>query len=315
MPDWYLVTGGGGFIGSHLVRALLERGANVRVLDDFSTGRRENISAVIDDIDLHEGSITDQETVYAAMQGIDYVLHQAAIPSVSRSIEDPLQCHETNTTGTLNVLLAARDAGVQKVVYAASSSAYGDKTPLPCQETATAHPLSPYAVAKLTGEHYCQAFHEVYNTPTVALRYFNVFGPRQDPNSLYSAVIPKFISLMLQGQAPTIHGDGLQSRDFTYIDNVVQANLLACKADAAAHGQVMNIACGQTYTLLDLVDRINTILGTRIQPILGPARPGDARHSHADISRAASLINYTPLISFDQGLRSTIDSFAGAPVQ
>ncbi len=304
----YLVTGGSGFIGSHLVRALLERGDTVRVLDNFVTGRRSNLAEVAADIDLRTGSITDRETVSAAMRGVEYVLHQAAIPSVARSVEQPYECHESNVTGTLNILVAARDAGVRKVVYAASSSAYGNTETLPKCETINPQPLSPYAAAKLAGEQYCRVFHQVYGLPTVALRYFNIFGPRQDPESLYAAVVPRFITMMLQGKAPTINGDGGQSRDFTYVANVVQANLLACAAEERAHGQVMNIACGQAYTLLDLVALLNSLLGTSIEPIHAPPQVGDVRHSLAAIECATKLIGYTPVVGFAEGIEYTIAS-------
>lgn len=306
----YLVTGGGGFIGSHLVWALLERGDTVRVFDNFSTGRRSNLADVATDVDLRIGSITDPAAVASTMQGVDYVLHQAAIPSVARSVEQPHECHETNVTGTLNVLVAARDAGVKKVVYAASSSAYGNTTISPKHEMLRPEPLSPYAAAKLASEQYCRVWTQVYGLPTVALRYFNIFGPRQDPASLYAAVIPRFISRMLRGEAPIINGDGTQSRDFTYVANVVRANLLACAAPERAHGQVINIACGEAYTLLDVVAAINTILGTQIEPTHGPNQIGDVRHSLASIQRASDLIGYTPQVKFEEGLRATVDSLA-----
>lgn len=312
MANRYLVTGGAGFIGSHLVRALLERGDQVRVLDNFATGRRSNLAGLDADIDLREASITDNDALQQAMQGIDFVLHQAAVPSVSRSIEYPGECHHINVTGTLNVLLAARDAAVRKVVFAASSAVYGDTPTLPKHEAMMPLPLSPYAVAKLTGEHYCRIFAQVYGVPTVALRYFNVFGPRQDPASIYSAVIPLFISKMVRGEAPIIYGDGLQSRDFTFVANVVQANLLACQAEAKAHGQVMNIACGQATALLDLVAMLNQLLGTQLKPVHKPARIGDVRHSMASIECASQLIGYNPKVNFEQGLRMTLDTLESA---
>ena len=304
----YLVTGGGGFIGSHLVRALLERGDAVRVFDNFSTGRRSNLADVASDVDVQVGSITDPAAVANAMRGVEYVLHQAAIPSVARSVEQPHECHENNVTGTLHVLDAARRAGVQKVVYAASSSAYGNAAVSPKHEALPPAPMSPYAAAKLAGEQYCRVWTQVYGLPTVALRYFNIFGPRQDPESLYAAVIPRFITRMLRGEAPTINGDGSQSRDFTYVANVVRANLLACAADERADGQVMNIACGEAYTLLELVAAINGILGTTIEPTHGPAQIGDVRHSLAAIERAHDIISYTPQVGFAEGLQRTVES-------
>ncbi len=314
MADRYLVTGGGGFIGSHLVRALLERGDAVRVLDDFSTGRRTNLAAVEHDIDLRIGSILDHDTLSSAMNGIDYVLHQAALPSVSRSVARPRDSHEVNATGTLNVLLAARDAGVRKVVYAASSSVYGNSPTMPRHEELPTQPLSPYASAKLAGENYCRAIHHVYGLPTVMLRYFNIFGPGQDPDSPYSAVIPRFITALLRGEPPQINGDGTQSRDFTYVANAVHANLLACAADERANGNVMNIACGGAYSLLELMGNLCEILDTQIEPVFGPERPGDVRHSCASIERAKELIGYTPAVAFRAGLEATVASFQLASV-
>mgnify|MGYP005842295865 CR=1 FL=1 len=303
----YLITGGAGFIGSHLAERLVKKGETVRIVDNFSTGSRHNIAHLLSRITLYERDITDLEALREPMRGVDYVLHQAAIPSVPRSVADPIATHASCVTGTLNVLIAARDAGVKRVVYAASSSAYGDIEGDFKVETMAPRPLSPYAAAKLAGEQYCQAFTTVYGLETVSLRYFNVFGPRQDPNSPYSAVIPLFIKAMLAAQPPTIHGDGLQSRDFTYIDNVVDGNLLACHADSRVAGQVMNVACGQRISLLDLIAVLNRLMGTDITPVFGPPRPGDVRHSCADISKAGHLLGYAPRVSLETGLAHTLE--------
>ncbi|CAN5421183.1 SDR family oxidoreductase [soil metagenome] len=306
MPsERFLVTGGAGFIGSHLVEALLKQGATVRVLDNFSTGQRENLAPFLNDLELIEGDLRDPEALARATVGVTYVLHQAALPSVPRSVKDPLTTHACNSTGTLNLLLACRDAGVQRVVYASSSSVYGDSDELPKRETMVQKPKSPYAVSKLTAEQYCQAFTQVYGLETVALRYFNVFGPRQDPNSPYAAVIARFIAGMLRGEAPVIQGDGFQSRDFTYVANNVKANLLAARTPGVA-GQVFNIACGQRYTLLDLVDALNRILGTNIKPQHTEARTGDVRHSEAAIQAAKTHLNYAPEVEFPEGLARTV---------
>jgi nucleoside-diphosphate-sugar epimerase len=301
----FLVTGGAGFIGSHIVDELLRRGERVRVLDNFSTGRRENLPAS-DHVEGIEGDIRDPAAVKAAMQGVDYVLHQAALPSVPRSVADPLTSSEVNVTGTLNVLIAARDAGVKRVVYASSSSVYGNSPTLPKREDMSTNPFSPYAVSKLAGENYCRAFHQVYGLPTVALRYFNVFGPRQDPTSQYSAVIPKFIASLLHGEPPTIYGDGTQSRDFTYVANVVGANLLACEKEEAI-GQVMNVACGERYTLLDLCHELAALTGKTLQPTFAPPRGGDVKHSMGAIERAMRLLGYRPIVDWREGLRRTVE--------
>jgi UDP-glucose 4-epimerase len=301
----YLVTGGAGFIGSHLVDALVQRGDQVRVLDDFSTGDPGNLDASRSRIELIEGDITDAATVRAAMRGVEVVFHQAALASVPRSIANPLATHRACVDGTLNVLIAARDGGVRRVVYAASSSAYGNSEVLPKSEHHPTLPLSPYAVAKLAGEQYCAAFSEVYRLETVRLRYFNVFGPRQTPDSPYAAVIPLFIQALSTGNRPTIHGDGSQSRDFTFVADVVQANLLAARAPGVS-GKVYNVACGRRTTLLELVGRLNSLLGTRIEPIHTASRPGDVKHSLADIHRACAELGYQPTTDIPTGLRHCV---------
>jgi nucleoside-diphosphate-sugar epimerase len=315
----YVVTGGAGFIGSHLVDALLARGETVRVIDNFATGDRANLSHCQDQITLYEVDIRNLDALRHPLQGADYVLHHAAIPSVPRSVEDPITTHESCATGTLNMLIAARDAGVKRFVYAASSSAYGDAPSEFKAEAMPTDPLSPYAVAKLIGEQYCTVFHRIYGLSTVALRYFNVFGPRQAPDSPYAAVIPRFATRMLQGDAPIIYGTGEQSRDFTYIDNVVQGNLLACQAEAGkVSGEIINVACGDRISLLDLVNELNHLLGSAITPIFEPARPGDVLHSRADIRKAGERLGYEPRVSLREGLahtvawlRSSLSSLAG----
>jgi UDP-glucose 4-epimerase len=304
MTNTYVVTGGAGFIGSHLAERLLRDGHRVRVVDNFTTGKRSNLTSFAGHLEVFEVSVTDKAALDEAFAGVDYVFHQAALPSVPRSIEDPLTTHEMNVTGTLNVLLAARDAGVKRVIYAASSSAYGDQAGEAKIETMQPQPLSPYGVSKLAGELYCRAFTASYGLETVCLRYFNVFGPRQDPQSLYAAVIPRFITAMLRGEPPTIYGDGQQSRDFTYIDNVVHGNLLAASAPEAS-GQVINLALGGSISLLDLVVRLNRVLGTNIQAVHAPARTGDILHSRADISLAEDLLDFAPVVDFDSGLART----------
>jgi nucleoside-diphosphate-sugar epimerase len=302
----FLVTGGAGFIGSHLVEHLLNRGESVRVLDDFSTGKRENLAPFQGRFEMIEGSLTEPETVARAMAGVNHVLHQAAIPSVPRSIANPLATNNANVTGTLNVLVAARDAGVRRLVMASSSSVYGDSPTLPKKEDMPANPKSIYAASKLIGEHYARVFSTVFGLSVVCLRYFNVFGPRQDPDSEYAAVIPKFIRLIHQGESPPAHGDGMQTRDFTYIDNVALANIQAATADALPPFLVCNIACGQRVSIIELIQRINRILGKSVQPSLTDARAGDVKHSLADISLAKESFGYKPLITLDQGLEKTI---------
>jgi UDP-glucose 4-epimerase len=303
-----VVTGGAGFIGSHLVEALLERGHHVRVVDNFCTGDRANLAGVAADIELIEADIRDETAVTVAVDGAEVVYHQAALPSVPRSVADPITSHAACATGTLNVLQAARSSGVRRVVYAASSSAYGNSVRLPKRESDPTNPLSPYAVAKLAGEHYCKAFHEVYGLETVRLRYFNVYGPRQSPDSPYAAVIPKFLEAMLANRPPTVYGDGTQSRDFTFVADAVQANLLAAEAPSAP-GNVYNVACGERTSLLELIDQINALLGTSIQPVLQPARKGDVQHSQADIERAHQDLGYVPRVLVAEGVRRCLDDF------
>ncbi len=307
----YAVTGGAGFIGSHIAERLLEQGHAVRIVDDLSTGRRENLARLRGQLDVFQTSITDLEALRPIFQGVDTVFHQAALPSVPRSISDPLTTHEMDATGTLKVLIAARDAGVRRVVYAASSSAYGDIDGDYKVEIMPPRPMSPYGVAKLTGEFYCQTFTQVYGLETVCLRYFNVFGPHQDPTSQYAAVIPLFITAMLDDQRPTIYGDGHQSRDFTYIDNVVHGNLLAASAPRAS-GEVINLATAGRVTLLELVHKINHLLGKQIQPHHHDPRPGDIRHSRASIAKARELLGYEPVVSFDDGLARTLEWYRRA---
>jgi nucleoside-diphosphate-sugar epimerase len=308
-----LVTGGAGFIGSNLVRALLERGSAVRLLDNLSTGRRENLDDVADDIELIEGSVQHLATVGRATEGVSRVFHEAAIPSVARSVAAPLASHEANATGTLNVLIAARDAGVERVVYASSSSVYGDADELPVSEIARPKPISPYAVSKLTGEHYLAAFHASFALPTVALRYFNVFGPRQDPGSEYAAVVPRFVTAALTGAPVTIYGDGEQSRDFTFVGDVVQANLLAADAPKEAWGRAFNVAYSERHSVKELLREIRSLVPDVEQPdpVYAPPRPGEIRDSQADISAAREVLGYRPASSFHEGLRITVDSFRG----
>lgn len=302
----YLVTGGAGFIGSNLVERIIANGDQVRVLDDFSTGKRENLTPFMGGLELLEGSIEDFALCQKAVAGVDYVLHQAALPSVPKSIQLPRETNNINIGGIVNLLVSARDAGVKRFVFAASSSAYGNTETLPKVESMAPQPLSPYAIQKLTGEQYCRVFYEQYGLQTVALRYFNIFGPRQDPSSFYSAVIPKFVTACLEDEAPVIFGDGETSRDFTFIDNVVQANLKACTAPEACAGQVMNIACGGRVTLTQLALGIRDALGRGKAPHYAEERAGDVKHSMADISRARELIGYEPTVGFEEGLAKTI---------
>lgn len=309
-PRRVLVTGGAGFIGSHLVRALLARGDEVVVIDNFETGQRANLTEVADRIRLVEGSIADAAAVADALEGVDAVLHEAALPSVPKSLERPVDTHRANVVGTLTLLEGCRRLGVRRFVYAASSSAYGDHAAEAKSEELEPRPKSPYAVQKLAGEYYCRVFHALYGLETVALRYFNVFGARQNPRSQYAAVVPAFVTRMLAGEPPVVHGDGLQSRDFTYIDNVIEANLAALRAPAAACGRVYNAACGDSITLLRLVASINEILGTSIEPQHVEARAGDVRHSRADVSAAAEALGFRAAVSVEDGLRETVAWYA-----
>jgi UDP-glucose 4-epimerase len=301
-----LVTGGAGFIGSHLVEALVRRGDRVRVLDNFLTGRRANLEGARKDVEILKGDIREPSDCRKAVRGMDHVLHQAALPSVPRSVKDPRLTNDINITGTLNMLLAARDAGAASFVFASSSSVYGDDPTLPKTEGREGKPLSPYAVSKLVGEKYIRVFRDLYGFNAVALRYFNIFGPRQDPASQYAAVVPNFVTRLLRGESPVIYGDGEQSRDFTYVENVVNANLLATEAKAAG-GEAFNIACADRITVAGLARVLNKILGTDIPPVHEPARAGDILHSFADIRKAEAGLSYRPAVAFEDGLRRTVD--------
>jgi len=307
MPT-YLVTGGAGFIGSHLVEFLLAQGGEVRILDDFSTGRRENISPFLDKIVLFEGDLCEEDLVAEATRGVDAVFHEGAIPSVARSVEEPLASNRANAEGTLNLLIASQKAKVKRLVYASSSAVYGSAGPLPRTEDLPPAPISPYAVSKLAGEYYCRVWSELFGLETVILRYFNIFGPRQNPETQYAAVIPKFISAVLNSRVPTIYGDGEQSRDFTYVENVVLANWLAIQTPSGI-GEVFNVACGKRTTVNQLAGLINEIAGTNIQPVHTEPRPGDVRHSYADITRARKGLGYEPRTRLKKGLRGTIEYF------
>jgi nucleoside-diphosphate-sugar epimerase len=304
-PSPVLVTGGGGFIGSHLVERLVRDGLSVRVLDNFATGSRENLLPVLDEVELIEGDIQSYERVHTAVRGCDLVMHLAALPSVPRSVQDPLTSNASNVVGTLNVLLASRDEGVRRVVFASSSSVYGANRELPKREEMAAVPIAPYGVAKLAAENYCRAFHEVYGLETVSLRYFNVFGPRQDPMSEYAAVIPRFITAFLDGESPVVFGDGEQSRDFSYVDNAVEANLLAAEAEGVA-GRTFNIGCGERITLNRLLDELRGLTGDAIEAQYEDVRPGDVKHSLADISSARDGLGYGPLVDVREGLARTL---------
>ncbi len=306
----YLVTGGAGFIGSHISEALLKRGDAVRILDNFSTGFRSNLDT-LRGAEVLEGDIRSYHIVREAVEGVDFVLHQAALPSVPRSVRDPITTNEVNVVGTLNLLRAAKDAGVKRMVYASSSSVYGKDNELPKREAVAPKPISPYAVSKLAGEHYCRSFTDLYGFETVALRYFNVFGPRQSPNSEYAAVIPRFIARMLRNQPPVIFGDGSQTRDFTFVENVVLANLLACERERIAGG-IFNIATSSPISLLHLVDAIASLVGAEVKPSFQPARAGDILHSYASIAEAHHVLGYEPKVSFMEGLRATVAYLAQA---
>ena len=309
-----LVTGGAGFIGSHLTEALLRKGHHVRVLDDFSTGRRRNLKfdRAYSSLEIIEGDIRHLSICREAMKGIDYVFHQAALPSVQRSVEDPLSSNEVNVRGTLNILLASRENRVKRVMYASSSSIYGDTPTLPKKEGMPPAPLSPYALQKYVGEQYCRLFYQLYGLETISLRYFNIFGPRQDPNSIYSAVIPRFIDALLKNQPPVVFGDGEQSRDFTYIENVVHANLLAMSAKHL-RGEAINIACGKRTSLNQLVNVLKKIIGSKLSPVYEEPRKGDVRHPLADIRRGRQILNYGPKVGLRPGLEKTVDFFQKGP--
>jgi len=307
-----LITGGAGFIGSHIASRLIADGHEVRVLDNFSTGSRSNLALFDGEFDLIEGDMQSYERAHNAVQGCEVVFHQAALPSVPRSIQDPLTSNAANVVGTLNILLASRDSGVRRVVFASSSSIYGADRTLPKQEDRAPIPISPYAVAKLASEGYCRSFSEVYGLETVALRYFNVFGPQQDPLSQYAAVIPRFITALLEDKAPVVFGDGEQSRDFTYIDNVIDANLRAADAEGVS-GQTFNVACGERISLNQLLDEIRAIVGSEVEASYLDPRQGDVKHSLADISRAREQLGYEPFVDFNQGLLRTVEALrAGA---
>jgi len=306
MMEKFLVTGGAGFIGSNICRKLVSQGCFVRVIDNLLTGRKSNLADVIDKIEFIEADMGDESVARAAMRDIDIVLHQGALPSVPKSVDNPAATHRHCVDATFTLLLAARDAGIKRFVYAASSAAYGDTPVLPKVETMPVDPLSPYAVAKLVGEYYCSVFYKVFGLETISLRYFNVFGPYQDPTSQYAAAIPAFVMSILNGKPPTVYGDGEQSRDFTYIDNVVSANILAAGAKQTK-GEVVNIACGEVVTVNQIIDMINEFVGRNVKPIYVPSRAGDVKHSLADISLAKKLIGFKPLVSFRQGLELAID--------
>jgi nucleoside-diphosphate-sugar epimerase len=301
----YLVTGGAGFIGSHIVDRLRARGDEVRILDDFSSGKRENVPQ---GVEVVEGSVADLETAQRAVAGCDFVIHQAAIPSVPRSVKDPVSSNRANVDGTLNMLVAARDTGVKRLVFAGSSSVYGESAVLPKREDMRPAPLSPYALQKLIGEQYCQMFTRLYGLETVTTRYFNVFGPRQQPGSPYSGVISLFIEALAQGKAPMVHGDGRQTRDFTFVGDVVTGVLKAAEAPGAA-GEVINVAAGGRISLTELIRNIQMVLKTDVEPVFGPVREGDVRDSQADLAKARQLLGFTPTVPFDEGLRETIAWF------
>ena len=302
----YLVTGGAGFIGSNIVERLCAEGHSVRVFDNYLTGKRGNLDGLKRPAEIIEGDLRNPEQVRTAVTGVRYVIHCAALPSVPRSVEEPLLAHDINITGTLNLLLAARDAGCRRVVFSSSSSVYGDTPVLPKTETMIPAPPSPYAVHKITGEYYGRIFWQLYGLECISLRYFNVFGPRQDPQSQYSAVIPRFVNAILSGQPPTVYGDGQQSRDFSYVGNIIDANLAACIAAKSAVGETFNIACGGRISLLDLIEAINQVTGQNVRPRFEPPRPGDILHSQADISKAAKMLGWSPRVDFREGMQKTI---------
>ena len=308
----YLITGVAGFIGSSLARTVLTQGDQVRGIDNFLTGKRENIAEIEGKIDFRQVDLADLDALHDACRGVDYIFHEAAIPSVPKSVLDPLGSNRANVDGTVHLLIAAKDAQVKRVVYAASSSAYGDTATLPKHEEMVPNPISPYAVAKLAGEYYMASFYRCYGLETVSLRYFNIFGPRQDPSSPYSGVLAKFITQMLAGEQPTIFGDGTQSRDFTYIDNVVSANLLAMKAPASqVAGRLFNVATGERFDLNQTFQLLRKIIGFEGEVKYGPDRAGDVKHSLADLSRAAKFLGYKPVVNFEEGLRRTVEWYQG----
>ncbi len=302
----FLVTGGAGFIGSNICKKLISEGCFVRVVDNLLTGKKSNLAGIIDKIEFIQADMGDDQVARSAMKDIDVVLHEGALPSVPRSVDDPALTHKHCVDATFTLLLAARDAGIKRFVYASSSSAYGDTPTMPKVETMPPQPLSPYAVGKLVGEYYCSVFYKVFGLETISLRYFNVFGPHQDPASQYAAAIPAFVTAILKDEPPTIYGDGLQSRDFTYVDNVVDANLLAARAKQTK-GEVLNIACGQAVTVNEVIEIINGLLGKNIKPKYDPPRPGDVKHSLADITLAEKTIGFKPKVQFKQGLQKAID--------
>lgn len=302
----FLVTGGAGFIGSHLVERLVRDGEGVRVLDNFSSGKRQNLEPFGSKVEIIEGDLRNPDDCRRACSGVSIIMHEGAVPSVPKSVEDPLTSHQANVDGTFNLLMAARDAGCKRVIFAASSSAYGDQPELPKHEKQKPDPLSPYAANKLFGEYYLRVFSLCYGLETISLRYFNVFGPRQDPKSQYAAAIPAFVTAILHNEPPTIYGDGEQTRDFTYIENVVHANLLAAKAPKT-NGEVINVACGESVTVNQIIAAINQLLGKQVKAKYVDTRPGDVKHSLADISLAKRLIGYEPLVDFEEGLRRAID--------
>ena len=306
----YLVTGGAGFIGSNIVERLVKNGERVKVIDNLIAGKRENLAGIMEKIEFIEGDIRDDNDMKKAIKGVDFVLHQAALRSVPKSVDDPLPYTDVNVTGTLKLLLAAKEEGVKRLVLASSSSVYGEREEMPEREEDMPQPISPYAATKLTGEYYCQVFSSVYGLETVSLRYFNVFGPRQDPGSEYAVVIPKFILSMLKDEPSPIHGDGKQSRDFTYVDDVVEANILAAQTKGVS-GEVFNIACNEGHTVLEIADGLNRILSKSIKPVFTPPRKGDVLHTLADISKAKKLLGYAPRVAFEEGLEKTVSWFKG----
>ncbi|UCF00388.1 MAG: SDR family oxidoreductase [Planctomycetota bacterium] len=302
----FLVTGGAGFIGSNICRKLVSQGCFVRVVDNLLTGKKSNLTDIIDKIEFIEADMGDEKIARKVMKNVDYCLHQGALPSVPRSVDDPAATHRHCLNATFTLLLAARDAGVKRFVYASSSATYGDTPTLPKLETMTPQPLSPYAAAKLAGEYYCSVFYKVFGLETISLRYFNVFGPNQDPSSQYAAAVPAFVTAILQDKSPTVFGDGQQSRDFTYVDNVVEANLLAARAERT-EGDVLNIACEKAVTVNEIIEVINDLLGKNIKPVYTDPRPGDVKHSLADISLARKIIGYKPIVHFKDGLQKAIN--------